>query len=185
MIIIPSVEATVLGELRTQLPVHSITVLPEDYEPPEGGIQTIGAAYAPTPEGREALRVAAELARAGSLRLRAITVLDPKRAEEQSLGLGARMHGDVDSRESIAARHRLEEEAELQEAVDSLGDDLDSEIDVLFNHPAEGLRAAGRHVDLLVMGSRGHGPVRAAIFGSVSHSLAQEAPCPVLILPRG
>ena len=63
MIIIPSAEATVLGELRSELPSHSITVVPEDYEPPAGGFQTIGAAYAPTPEGREALRVAAVLAR--------------------------------------------------------------------------------------------------------------------------
>ena len=63
MIIIPSVEATVLGELRTQLPSHSVTVVPENYDPPADGFQTIGAAFAPTPEGREALRVAAALAR--------------------------------------------------------------------------------------------------------------------------
>jgi nucleotide-binding universal stress UspA family protein len=34
------------------------------------------------------------------------------------------------------------------------------------------------------MGSRGRGPLRAAILGSVSHSVARRAPCPVLILPR-
>ena len=68
MIIIPSAEATVLGDLRTHLPENSVTVMPEDYEPPAAGLQTIGAAYAPTPEGREALRVAAALARASSAR---------------------------------------------------------------------------------------------------------------------
>ena len=184
MIIIPSAEATVLGELRTQLPVHSVTVVPEDYEPPASGFQTIGAAYAPTPEGREALRVAAELARAGGARLRAITVLDPKRAGEQSRA-GAGLHGDIDPAEAPAARERLEEEAELREAVDALGDDIDSELDFLFNDPADGLLAAARHVDLLVMGSRGRGPLRAAILGSVSHSVSRQAPCPVVILPRG
>src|SRR5690349_15829599 len=168
MIIIPSVEATVLGELRTQLPVHSVTVVPEDYEPPAGGIKVIGAAFAPTPEGREALRVAGELARAGSARLRAITVLDPKRAEEQSKA-GAGLHGDIDPAEAPAARHRLQEQATLRAAVDSLGDGIDSELDILYNDPADGLLAAARHVDLLVMGSRGRGPVRAAILGSVSH----------------
>ena len=184
MIIIPSGEATVLGELRTHLPSHSVTVMPEDYEPPEAGIQTIGAAFAPTPEGREALRLAAVLVRAGSARLRAITVLDPKRAAEQSGG-AAGLHGDVDPAEGPAARHRLEEEAELRAAVDSLGEDIDSELDILFNDPVDGLLAAARHVDLLVMGSRGRGPLRAAILGSVSHSVARRAPCPVLILPRG
>jgi nucleotide-binding universal stress UspA family protein len=63
--------------------------------------------------------------------------------------------------------------------------DLDSELDILFNDPVEGLLAAARHVDLLVMGSRGRGPVRAAILGSVSHSVSRQAPCPVVILPRG
>jgi nucleotide-binding universal stress UspA family protein len=185
MIIIPSGEATILGELRAHLPTHSVTVMPEDYEPPRAGIQTIGAAYAPTPEGREALRMAAELARAGSARLRAIRVLDPKHAAEQATGLTAEMHADVDPAEAPAARHRLTEEAELRAAVDSLGEDIDSELDILFNDPADGLLAAARHVDLLVMGSRGHGPLRAAILGSVSHAVSRQAPCPVLILPRG
>lgn len=184
MIIIPSAEATMLGELRTQLPSHSITVVPEDYEPPAGGIQTIGAAFAPTPEGREALRVAAELVRAGSARLRAITVLDPKHAAEHS-SAAAGLHGDIDPAEAPAARHRLDEEADLRAAVDGLGDDIDSEVDILFNDPADGLLAAARHVDLLVMGSRGRGPLRAAILGSVSHSVSRRAPCPVVILPRG
>jgi nucleotide-binding universal stress UspA family protein len=184
MIIIPSAEATDLGDLRTHLPVHSVTVVPEGYEPPAAGFQTIGAAYAPTPEGREALRVAAELARAGSSRLRAITVLDPKHAAEQSKG-AARLHDEVDPSEDRAARHRLEEEAALRAALDELGEGIDSEPDILFNDPVDGLLAAARHVDLLVMGSRGRGPLRAAILGSVSHSVARQAPCPVVILPRG
>ena len=183
MIIIPSTEATVLGELRRLLPSHSVTVVPDDYEPPAAGFQTIGAAYAPTPEGREALRVAAELVRAGSARLKAITVLDPKHAGEQSTA-SAGLHGDIDPAEAPAARERMEDEAELRAAVDSLGEDIDSELDVLFNDPADGLLAAARHVDLLVMGSRGRGPVRAAILGSVSHSVSRQAPCPVVILPR-
>ena len=184
MIIIPSAEATVLGDLRTHLPDNSITVIPEDYEPPAAGLQTIGAAYAPTSEGREALRVAASLARASSARLRAIEVLDPKHAEEQSPGLLASQHHDRDPSEDTEAAHRLGKEAELQEALDAVSEGLESEVDFLFNDPADGLLAAARHLDLLVMGSRGHGPVRAAIFGSVSHSVAKEAPCPVLILPR-
>src|SRR5690242_19819893 len=132
MIIIPSVEATVHGELRTQLPVHSVIVVPEDYEPPAGGIKVIGAAFAPTPEGREALRVAGVLVRAGSARLRAISVLDPKRAEDQSK-MGAGLHGDIDPVEGQEARHRLQEQATLRAAVDELGEGIDSELDILFN----------------------------------------------------
>jgi nucleotide-binding universal stress UspA family protein len=114
----------------------------------------------------------------------AITVLDPKHAEEQAPGLLARQHHD-DDRSEGAASHRLAEEAELREALDGLGEDVESDVDILFNDPVEGLLAAARHVDLLVMGSRGRGPLRAAILGSVSHSVARRASCPVLILPRG
>jgi nucleotide-binding universal stress UspA family protein len=59
-----------------------------------------------------------------------------------------------------------------------------AEPDVLFNAPADGLVAAAHGVDLLVMGSRAHGPRRAVLLGSVSRQVAEHAPCPVVIVPR-
>lgn len=49
----------------------------------------------------------------------------------------------------------------------------------------DGLRrvAAERGAELLVVGSRGHGAVRAALLGSTSHALAGDAPCPVVVVP--
>jgi nucleotide-binding universal stress UspA family protein len=46
------------------------------------------------------------------------------------------------------------------------------------------LEAAGMGVDLLVLGSRGFGPVMRLLIGSVSSRVIREAPCPVLVVPR-
>jgi len=43
---------------------------------------------------------------------------------------------------------------------------------------------AGTGVDLLVLGSRGFGPVMRLLVGSVSSRVIRQAPCPVLVVPR-
>jgi nucleotide-binding universal stress UspA family protein len=44
-------------------------------------------------------------------------------------------------------------------------------------------RAVDAHARLIVVGSRGRGPLRGALLGSVSASLAASAPAPVLVVP--
>ena len=39
-------------------------------------------------------------------------------------------------------------------------------------------------VDLLVVGSRGHGPIRRALLGSVSSAIAQANDCPVMVVKK-
>lgn len=55
---------------------------------------------------------------------------------------------------------------------------------ILDGHPAEAIVRAARRdaVDLLVLGSRGLTGVKAIALGSVSQTVAQLAPCPVLIV---
>lgn len=50
---------------------------------------------------------------------------------------------------------------------------------------ADGLRrlAAENDAELLIVGSRGRGTVKAALLGSTSHALAGDAPCPVVVVP--
>jgi nucleotide-binding universal stress UspA family protein len=50
--------------------------------------------------------------------------------------------------------------------------------------PAAELTRRSADLDLLVVGSRGHGPVRRLLLGSTSTRLVREARCPVLVVPR-
>ena len=50
--------------------------------------------------------------------------------------------------------------------------------------PAEVLVERSRDLDLLVVGSRGYGPLRHALVGNVSWAVMRSAACPVLVVPR-
>jgi nucleotide-binding universal stress UspA family protein len=39
-------------------------------------------------------------------------------------------------------------------------------------------------IDVLVTGSRGYGPVKSVLLGSVSRQLVDHATCPVIVVPR-
>lgn len=162
-----------------------VVVVPHGYEVPQQGVRTVGAAFVATDEGRAALRAAAVLARAAGATVIATMVLSPKHAEEQSPGLMARAHHDQDPSEDRYARHRMEAEAALEQAIAELATDVEVEPDVLFQHPADGLEAASKRVDLLVMGSRAYGPAHAVMLGGVSRRVTASAGSPVLVLPRG
>jgi nucleotide-binding universal stress UspA family protein len=54
---------------------------------------------------------------------------------------------------------------------------------VVTGEPAIQLIAASLDADLLVVGSRGGGPVAAHIMGSVSSKVAHHAACPVVVIP--
>jgi nucleotide-binding universal stress UspA family protein len=53
-----------------------------------------------------------------------------------------------------------------------------------YGHAAEELALYGASLDLLVVGSRGYGPIGRLFHGSTSQRLAQTARCPLLVLTR-
>lgn len=55
---------------------------------------------------------------------------------------------------------------------------------VTYGDPAEELALYSASLDLLVVGSRGYGPVGRLVHGSTSFKLAETARCPLLVLPR-
>jgi nucleotide-binding universal stress UspA family protein len=74
---------------------------------------------------------------------------------------------------------------EVARAVDGSPGSVNAKGEVLSGNAAEALASrAEQGIDLLVMGSRGYGPVRKVLLGSVSARLARDAPCSLLVVPR-
>ncbi|MBO9599684.1 MAG: universal stress protein, partial [Cohnella sp.] len=59
-----------------------------------------------------------------------------------------------------------------------------AEVVVLNGHPATAIleAASDKNCDLILMGSRGLGPVKEFVLGSVSHHVVQHSRVPVLIV---
>jgi nucleotide-binding universal stress UspA family protein len=117
----------------------------------------IGVAYTAEPEGREALEEAVGLAARTDGRL---LILHAQEGEVDDQVL-------ADAAAAVAGRVPFDAQA-------LLGPDV-----------ADALLEALAPVDLLVMGSRGYGPTRRVLMGSVSSQIVHAAPCPVLVVPRG
>ena len=75
----------------------------------------------------------------------------------------------------------------VQRAVDEADIEMPVRIRCDIGVPAERLAAVAEEPPsaMLVVGSRGHGPLRSALVGSVSSRLAASAPVPVVVVPRG
>ena len=160
-----------------------VAVVPHDWVT-RGRLQTIGVAYVESEEGRAALRSAHALARRAGATLRAITVLkvSPWWYSETEPGTPVSPPTNMDE---IEGEHRVQAEAALRRQVAELGDDVPVEPEAFIGEPAEILTTVSANLDVLVIGSRGYGPLRAVLLGGVSRRVAAEAQCPVIVLPRG
>jgi nucleotide-binding universal stress UspA family protein len=149
--------------------------------PPE----TIGVAYVDSEHGREALRGACALARKLGARVRVVSAV--AHTERMHLEVDPPVAPVVDKRDivDVEGEHRLEVERRLHAVVAELEGDVPVEADAVAGDPAEVLVDFSKGVDLLVVGSRGYGPVRAVLLGSVSRRVMSEAHCPVVAVPRG
>ncbi len=81
-----------------------------------------------------------------------------------------------------AAREAAEE---YLEHLSAHGDAEGAELRPVVGDPVDSLLtlAQEEEAELIVVGSRGHGPLRAALLGSVSGALASRASCPVVVVP--
>jgi nucleotide-binding universal stress UspA family protein len=152
----------------------AVALAPRGFREQEPGLRVIGVGLDGSPESKKALAAAIELGRSTEATLRVFTASDPSSTPVQSSAA-------VDTR---TAREYFE--GVLAEAVDSVPKELRALGELLHDDPAAALlEEAEKGVDLLCVGSRGYGPVRRVLLGSVSHALAESAHCPLLVVPRG
>jgi nucleotide-binding universal stress UspA family protein len=159
----------------------SVAVAPRGYAATAAGdkapladdLRVLAAGFDGTHEGKAALALAAELAEVAGATLRVITV-------------GA--HGppapEPDQSPASAATGLDLQEA-LHVAVAALPDQLRALPIYSRGDPARVvLELAGIGVDLLIVGSRGRGPVGSVLLGSTSSAVIASSPCPVVVVPR-
>jgi nucleotide-binding universal stress UspA family protein len=145
----------------------SIAIAPTNYSQQPRAMREIGVGYDGSPESEHALSVARMLAGASGAKLSALEAVSLP--SEAFFGPGA-----IDN-----SPRRLLEDARRRIA--ALGD---VEPRAAYGQPAEELALFSASLDLLIVGSRGYGPIGRLIHGSTSHQLAHSARSPLLVLTR-
>jgi len=136
-------------------------------------LRVVAVGYDAMAESQAALEEAATLARKFGASMRVIGVMTPT----PPLGAAAAAQAEAEAGPDFQTR--------LHDAVAALEPELRALPVIEKGDPMEKLReAAAMGVDLLVLGSRGFGPVMRLLIGSVSSRVIRGAPCPVLVVPR-
>ena len=154
-----------------------VAVAPAGYTAAGRGIQTLGCGFDGSQEAQRALAWAAELAQAASAHLRVMSVYEPTLPTSLAVG-GGLATGSIND---VLRRERQEE---LAQAVAALDPAIDASEKLLEGDARELLARESGELDLLVVGSRGYGPWRAVLLGSVSSALVRSAQSPLVVVPR-
>jgi nucleotide-binding universal stress UspA family protein len=159
--------------------VHcSVAVAPRGYVNRESGLERIVVAVDGSGESRRALSAAAYLAGRANAPLQVLSVMG-----EPHYVLGGLLSplGPEEYREY----KEKEWERVYEYARSRVPEEIAMEPLLLHGEPAEVLTQRAGDLDLLVLGSRGYGPVKGTLLGSVSTRVMTAAHCPVMVVPRG
>ncbi|MCB0866670.1 MAG: universal stress protein [Solirubrobacterales bacterium] len=157
----------------------AVAVAPLGYAEAEPrSVKRIGVAVDGSDESLTALAGAIELAEAAGAELAIFTAVEPT-----TFGYGPAIEaltaGEIESEATEHARRVL------ADAVDRVPADIPGRSHLIRGDIGQQLEEESKHLDLLMLGSRGYGPLRATLIGSVSRHAVSSAHCPVLITPRG
>lgn len=157
----------------------AVAVAPAGYAERAGArpIGLVGAAVDGGDESARVARLAANVARRAEATLRLITVVEHLSTAGPMHTGGLGFAGLADALRDVATQT-------LERAAAAAGDGLRIERRVFEGDPAAELITQSADLDLLVIGSRGFGPLRRIVPGSAGAKILRAAVCPVLVLPR-
>jgi nucleotide-binding universal stress UspA family protein len=147
----------------------AIAIAPRGYMQTAHRLVNLGLGYDDSPQSLHALTVARALAARHGTKIKALRVVSLQNVREEK-PIPADWPEAVDRLLDRRSR-RLNELGDVDGAA-------------AYGGPREELARFGKGLDLLIVGSRGYGPIGRLFHGSVSSYLVNHAPCPLLVLPR-
>jgi nucleotide-binding universal stress UspA family protein len=159
--------------------VHcSVAVAPRGYAERKPDVRRIGVGVDGSSESWRAVAAAGNLAKRAGAELRILSVMG-----KPHYVLGGLL-SPLDHEEYVKFKE-WEWERVCAEATQRVPDGVASDPLLLHGEPADALAEAAADLDLLVLGSRGYGPVKGTLLGSVSSRVMAAAASPVMVVPRG
>jgi nucleotide-binding universal stress UspA family protein len=155
----------------------AVAIVPRGYAKDAGEIATVGMGYDGSDEAAVALDAACRIARRFDATLHVFGVFDATR-----VGRPALMTGPAWS--TMRDEHEAAQRKQLEQAVAALPDAVGAQPRFLDGRPGDELARQSQAVDVMVVGSRGRGPLSAVLRGGATHALLAHAACPVIVVPR-
>jgi nucleotide-binding universal stress UspA family protein len=148
----------------------AIAVAPRGFAQLPHELRHVGVGYDGSPESEHALTVARQLAQASpGATISAYRIVSLQHVRDEK---------------PIPADWPREIDELIERHAQALAQIEDVHGVVTYGGPGEELAQFGKDLDLLIVGSRGYGPLERLIHGSVSRYLVGHASCPLLVLPR-
>ena len=132
------------------------------------------------PETERVARIAARIARSAGAALRLVTVVAPPYVHGPAYanGLGYTALENAMHESAVGTIERA------TAAATAAGPEVAVERRLADGPVAEAVASASDEADLLVIGSRGYGPLRRVVLGSMTGGILRAARGPVLVVPR-
>lgn len=141
-------------------------------------LRRVGVGFDGSAESWTALETGIGLARRLGAELAVITAVGPP-----GYGYGEAL--SVLTAEEFHTRRQEDARRVLDLGLARVPDEVTADGRLINGEAPEALVSAAAGLDLLLIGSRGYGPLRRTVLGSTASAVIRRSPCPVMVLPRG